>query len=210
MPLLTDFKIATNCPLAIWKLSESIDELTNQISLNSSQLNELQLRQSEVHKKGFLGARNALAHLNVSIDQLTFSNEGVPLIPNQFCSLSHSNNYAAAVINKDKVGIDIEAHREKIVRIASKFVHPKEALFIYDRVHKIELLTRLWTAKEAIYKCVQHKGLAFASQIQVEKFDLEDVTGNAQVIYDGKKYQIDLHFSTFDNHQLTLAQYVSK
>lgn len=72
-------------------------------------------------------------------------------------SISHCGNFAAAIVsNTNRVGVDVEFVTPRLRRIAEKFLHPKEALFLQDweplsQLH-LELTTLLWSAKEAIYK----------------------------------------------------------
>ena len=50
-------------------------------------------------------------------------------------SLSHSFDYAAVMISKSKpVGIDIEQMKEKVERIAHKFMRPEEMAFIRPNI----------------------------------------------------------------------------
>lgn len=70
-------------------------------------------------------------------------------------SISHCGDYAAAIVSKEKrVGIDIEIITSKVERIKHKFLSEEEMvvanktwLRTYD-----ELLTLLWSCKEAVFK----------------------------------------------------------
>ncbi|WP_315816263.1 4'-phosphopantetheinyl transferase family protein [Paraflavitalea speifideaquila] len=72
-------------------------------------------------------------------------------------SISHCGNFAAAIVSDtQRVGVDIEFVTPRLRKIAEKFLHPAEALFLEDwealpQMH-LELTTLLWSAKEAIYK----------------------------------------------------------
>ena len=57
--------------------------------------------------------------------------------------------------------------------------------------------------KEAIYKCILKK-LSFKEDI-IEKFDTLTKYGRGEVHLKDKIIQINLHFSNFENHQLTLS-----
>ena len=125
-------------------------------------------------------------------------------MPQGYCSLSHTNAYAAAVYAQNNVGIDMEAYRPKISRIASKFVHPKEQVFL-AQLEEVKALTRLWTAKEAIYKALKVPGLSLRQQIELMPFDLNDTSGSAKVYLTEQACTVQLQFSTFDQHELTIA-----
>jgi len=118
--------------------------------------------------------------------------------------LSHSERYATAVYAQENVGIDIEAYRSKILRIAKKFTHKNELAFLQD-IDQIKALTRLWTAKEAVYKALKKTGLSFSEQIEVMPFDLTASSGSAKVYLKEYLCRVQLQFSTFDQHELTIA-----
>lgn len=208
MPLINDFLTPTSCQLAIWDIVESLDELHEYTSLTTTLKEQLDIRKTATGKKGFLAVRLAFQSMGLPLADLSFTAHGEPKLSNAFCSLSHSQRYAVSAIGEMPIGVDIEVYREQIVNIAAKFVHPNEQSSIIAE-NQIAGLTRLWTAKEAIYKAMHHPGLAFASQIEVAPFSLSDVSGSAQVHLAGKTHYFSLQFNTFNQHELTLAQLTS-
>ena len=205
MPLLNDFFEPNSCKLALWKIEESVAVLAQGLALNPTQIQALEQRKTFQAKQGFLAARQALCSLNVPLDSLHISPKGAPQLPNQYCSLSHTQDFAAAVLGPKKIGVDIEAHREKIQRIAPKFIHQTEMRFLQP-LDALPALTRIWTAKEAIYKALQQPGVSFAQQILLHPFSLQDHTGTAEVHLSGETLVFQLQFATFKQHELTIAQ----
>lgn len=88
-------------------------------------------------------------------------------------SVSHGAGMALlAVSSAQSVGVDVEAPREQLVRVAHKFM---------DRpCTDIHELLREWTIKEAIYKAARTPGLPLT----------EIPTGNGPLELRGKKYEI--------------------
>lgn len=205
MPLTDDFFVPNACELAVWKIEESAEVLAQGLPLNPEQIHALELRKTPQTKQGFLAVRQALTSLNIPLDTLHFSSEGAPHLPNQYCSLSHTQDYAAAVVAPTQIGIDIEAHREKIQRIAPKFIHKAETKTLKS-MDTIAGLTRIWTAKEAIYKILEQPGLSFAEQILVHPFNLTDCHGTAEAHLSRGTLKFQLQFATFKHHELTIAQ----
>lgn len=83
---------------------------------------------------------------------------GVPFIaehPDCIISISHSFEYAIALLARRRIGLDIEKIETRSPALVSYFCHPAEK-FVYDRSesarYKDELVTRWWTRKEAISK----------------------------------------------------------
>lgn len=63
-------------------------------------------------------------------------------------SLAHSNNIiAVAISNKTPVGVDVEMHSDKILKLKDKLCKQKEA-----EEELIETLTLTWTEKESSFK----------------------------------------------------------
>ena len=208
MPLTQQSLQPKSCQLAVWEITEEVIELSQMLHLNTQQEEELAIRQTINGKKGYLAVRNALNSFGQSITQLTVAEDGAPELPEKFCSMSHSLQYAVVVVGDRPMGVDIEQHRPQIERIAKKFLHQEEVKQVPEH-HKIEWLTRLWTAKEALYKAMRQPGLSFAEQILVAPFSLDQQRGSARIFTQEGNYDFQLEFFTFDQHQLTLAQAVA-
>lgn len=92
---------------------------------------------------------------------------GMPYIherPEVFVSVSHSQTHAALAISNNNIGVDIEAPRHQLARVASRFLSPTEQTEFAK--HSNGLL-RAWTAKEAVYKCAGYEGVDFANEIHI-------------------------------------------
>jgi holo-[acyl-carrier protein] synthase len=75
-------------------------------------------------------------------------------------SISHSGNYAVAMIAEKPCGIDIQQKSDRLIRLQEKFICPTE-ITIFDNEGAtcsslLERLNILWTAKEAIKKGLSH------------------------------------------------------
>ena len=208
MPLTQQSLQPKACQLAVWEITEEVVELFQQLRLNRQQDAELARRQTINGKKGYLAVRNALNSLGQNLAELTVAADGAPELSEKFCSMSHSLQYAVVVVGDRPMGVDIEQHRPQIERITKKFLHQEEAKQVPAH-YKIEWLTRLWTAKEALYKAMRQPGLSFAEQILVAPFSLDQQRGSARIFTQEGNYDFQLEFFTFDQHQLTLAQAVA-
>jgi len=85
-------------------------------------------------------------------------------------SISHCANYAAAIASStSRVGVDIELVSPTIERIAHKFLneHEKDILLDWQHLPKlyIQLITVMWSAKEAIYKWYGDGQVSFQNHI---------------------------------------------
>jgi len=205
MPIIKELHFNFETQLILWKIDESEQELCQLVELPETEKVKLNHRKISQHRIEFLSSRASLSALGISINDLQFHEHGAPFLVNQkFCSLSHSAAYAAAVISDKSVGVDVETYRDKIVHIASKFRHQKEE-FTLNKENEVALLTRLWTAKEAIYKAFGVPGINFSKQILLVPFSIEDENGSACLVHLDKKYSFSLHFRSIINGELCIA-----
>ena len=68
-----------------------------------------------------------------------------------YCSISHSGEYAVACADTSPVGVDIEKISSFYPELADAFCAPDE--LTYAKSHGNEGLCRIWTVKEAFFKC---------------------------------------------------------
>jgi len=168
-------RVDDDTEFALWKIEESADELYSQLQLDEDEqafFEQLSKGKRHLH---WLGTRVLLrkmlqtdAFIDCKVDA-----HGKPYLVNMpyQISMSHSFDYAAVMISKrSPVGIDIELIKEKVERIAGKFMRPEEMAFITTDEHRIEQLYVCWCAKEAVYKCYGQKEVSFADNILLEPF----------------------------------------
>ena len=147
--------------MVIWKITETETELRNGLSLSSEALKRLSKRKSSVHRKGYLAIRQLLKSLGIRPETHQYDNIGAPyLTDGRYISISHTGDAAAVVISSVSVGIDLEHYKDKIKRVAPRFLHASEGQIPKD-FDEISYLTQLWTAKEALYKLYKKPGLIF-------------------------------------------------
>src|SRR5471030_2160469 len=123
---------------AIWKIEEQADDLYNQLQLKDDEKAYYEKLRTSKRNLHWLGARVLLRkmlrtdeYIDCKVDE-----HGKPYLVNlpYHISLSHSFDYAAVMISKRRpVGIDIEQIKDKVERIASKFMRPEEMTFINNK-----------------------------------------------------------------------------
>lgn len=87
--------------------------------------------------------------------ELLHRNSGGPLAwGTPMCmSISHTKGYVALISSPYPVGIDIEMWSPRALKIAHKFLKPQEMRLMDTDEERERDAVRLWTAKEAVYKC---------------------------------------------------------
>ena len=100
------------------------------------------------------------------------------------------------------VGIDIEQIKQKVERIAPRFLRPAERAVI-DPKHKIAHLYICWCAKEAIYKCYGQKAVSFLDDIALEAFPFtEEGTVNANLHKGDVNLDYRVEFMQYEDYML--------
>ena len=205
MPLDKEFHFNFKTRVNLWKIEESEYELLKPLTLPLIEKEKLKKRKNLKHRLEFLGSRAALVSLGIDLDKVLFNDNGAPyLTDHRYCSISHTDGYSAVVVSEYKIGVDVEIYKDKIIRIASKFVHPAED-FVNKSKNHLKILTRLWTIKEAIYKAFGTPGIRFSKDIQVDPFQLQDEQGTARLVHLKTEYLFTLYFRTITNGEFCVA-----
>ncbi len=197
MPIAHKSSITPEVSYILWKITETEDELLQQLNLNHEELDDLNAVKIASKRLEWLGARTALKHLVKEIGQFYIYKDqfGKPHLKETTIgiSMSHATGFGAAAINiSGEVGIDIETEREQIHRIAPKFLHNSEAAWAAGNG---EFLTKIWAAKEALYKLHGRTQLTFAEQLIVSDFS-NGVEVKGQILENGvvTDYKLVSHF----------------
>ena len=205
---LADYKLLDNkTSYAIWKIEENAEELYKQLQLKDHEIAYLEKLNKGKRSLHWLSTRvllrkmlNTQEYIDCRVDD-----HGKPYLvnfPHQI-SLSHSYDYAAVMISEDKpVGIDIELIKNKIERIARKFLSSRELEFI-EHSNAIEHLYICWCAKEAIYKLHGKNNISFLADIHLTAFDF-DQSGKFKALLslNTRQLEYEVHYEKFNNYMI--------
>ena len=164
--------------IGIWKVEESIEELRSKLILNNEEIsfyNSLNKGKRNIH---WLSSRVLLRNM-LNTDhfiEIKGDEHGKPHLINfdMEISITHSADYAAVIISKSKVGIDIEKIKPVIANIAPKFMNKTELGAIYDVKKEFEKLYVYWCTKESIFKLNGKQHLHFKDNILIEPFEYKN------------------------------------
>lgn len=207
MPLYKTIQVNEHTTVLIWKIEESLDELSSDITLTQSCQNRVDSMKSELHQKGFMSIRQLLALKGYEDKDLIYDEFGKPhLADNKSISITHSFNFSAIIISDDNiVGIDIEKQRDKILKIAHKFTPIKEYKTIANHDALIGKLTIVWGGKESLYKIYGKKKLRFLQNIYIKDFMFDDGKTTGEIRIDGKIETYDVFFLEFEGFTCVYA-----
>jgi 4'-phosphopantetheinyl transferase len=119
-------------------------------------------------KQEFVATR-ILRHEIFGHQHIHYKSHGAPFIENEgYISISHTKNCVGIALNaKHEIGFDLEYKRPQIDKIQHKFISDSEQS-IFNCNSKLEV-TKIWSAKEALYKLAGRKEIDFKTQLQLSK-----------------------------------------
>jgi phosphopantetheinyl transferase len=195
MPLFYQQDINETTRLAVWKIEEEESFFTSSVPLQRSI--------THPHKRlQHLAGRFLLLHLfpDFPHEEIEIADTRKPFLPNvqYHFSISHCSEYAAAIVSIDRrVGIDVEVITSRIAKIKHKFLHADEMRFVNTHIESQQqnLLTLLWSAKEAMYKWYGLGEVDFSEMLRTFPFHLgfEGVI-DAAFVKGQEKHQLLLHY----------------
>nr|WP_288834184.1 4'-phosphopantetheinyl transferase superfamily protein [uncultured Flavobacterium sp.] len=204
MPLYKKIQFNSVTAIYVWKITEPLEQLFEEVSLNPKCQSRIEGMKSELHQRGFLSVRKLLNEAGYTDFDLYYDEFGKPhLHDGRHISITHSYEFSSIIISDETVGIDIELQREKIIRIADKFC---DAEFQYLNREKTEeyvkKLTVIWGAKEAIFKIRNEKGISFKDHIAVSEFDLNQTETTASLHFNGVHKEFNVYFEEIEHFTL--------
>ena len=159
---------------------------------------------SKNRKLEFYFTRLLLTSFNLK-GQIRYGQNGKPFIEDGHISLSHSKNIILIAFSKTyQVGVDIEFYKEKIHRIKHKFLSSFE-LKKFDCENK-EILTLIWSIKEAIYKIEDIPGLRFREDMSVQS--IED-PGHIAIYKNGESHSYVFNYLKYNDYVITYCHLIS-
>ena len=208
MALYLEKELGDTAKLAVWKITETEEQLIELSSTPSDEMEEISFIKSESLRKQRLAVRALLNELFGEKVYLAHHDNGKPYIENDSIniSISHTDKYVAVILDQnDEVGIDIESLDRDFTAVEKRALSEDEIDDLDDdKMEKNFQLAIYWCAKEAIFKKISKYNVDFAEQIEIEKFrNNEEGELEATFIHkDGYEEEYKLEYMTFDRHLL--------
>lgn len=184
MPLHKVININPSTAVFLWRITESFEDLFDEVQLNDINLIRLNTMKSELHQRGFLSVRKLLSHCGYTDFDLVYDQSGKPFLKDgRHISISHSHDFSAIVLSNQNIGIDLELVKEKVLRIAPRFMDVSHLANLSES-DKMKKATIVWGIKEAVFKLKNEAGISFTDHVFESPFLLSD-----------KKCTAELHFN---------------
>ncbi|MHA4810692.1 4'-phosphopantetheinyl transferase family protein [Flavitalea flava] len=211
MPLFYQHNINEGTKIGIWHIQEPESFFLEKVPLKREVSHPFKRLQH-------LAGRYLLPFLfaDFPLEEIRIADTRQPFLESEryHFSISHCDHFAAAIVsNTHRVGVDIELITPRIERVAHKFLNEEEvhffnedyALFLEQwglrgKVQQ-ELLTLIWSAKEAIFKWYGRGEMDFKKHMLLEG----NITMDGEGIHlpftfeKEKKIHLDLEARIFDD-----------
>jgi len=203
MPFLKDFIINNSTKIMTWNIvSGELDES----HLNEHDKNLLNKRNEQISREHFLAVRKLLNIENPDIN-INYDQNGKPYLNiNKGISISHSSKLVGiGLSNEIDFGIDIQIKTDKIFNIQKKFLSKNELLQL-GSIDNIESLTKIWSAKESMYKLLGKKGVSFSGDLEIDISPKNNVFKTGHYINEINKVKFDLTYFSLDEYIICYAK----
>jgi len=207
MPLYKTIQVSPSTQILIWKITESFEQLFQEVKLKEKSALRLSGMKSEMHQRGFLSVRKLLQEKGYSDFDLHYDEFGKPYFNDgMHISISHSHEFSSIIISDTTAGIDLELRRDKIKLIADKFLHEEEAGYL-DRqaADYINKLTVLWGIKEVVFKIRNEPGISFKDHIVADDFEMQNLQTRAKLQMGNLNLTFTINFEEIENFTLVYA-----
>ena len=212
MPYYKAITLNEHTTAYFWKITEDVTSLFRAVSMKDISLFRYENMKSESHQKGFLAVRMLLQHLGYTDYNLVYDETGKPHLmleanttSNQkHISISHSHEFSCICISNEPMGVDMEKLKEKILKIASRYMDVKhlENLSVSEQIEKA---TVIWGVKESIFKVKNEIGISFLEHIFENPFDLKDGQCSAELHFNNTIEKFNIQFFKVEDYIFVCA-----
>ena len=197
--------ISKTSTLAIWKMEETIEEISTLIDdcVDLTSLSAMKSKTRILEKLATLCLLKVLTGKNQGIK---YHATGRPYLTDESwnISISHTKGYIVVIIDsKHEVGVDIEQISDKIKRVQSRIVSANEYI---DPRHETEHLLLHWSAKETMFKIIEEDEINFITQLYIDPFTVEqEGTMHSKEFRTEKQKSFTIHYWIEKDFVLTYA-----
>lgn len=147
-------------------------------------------------------ATRVLRHQLFGFSHIHYNEHGAPYIEEEgFISISHAPGIVGLAICRDfQIGLDIEPLRPKALLLKNKFLSEEEKK-LFETENELEM-TKVWSAKEALYKLAGRKQLIFKTDLLLSK--LSDDLWEGRIINPNALLKVELNIFVKDECVITV------
>lgn len=160
-------------------------------------------RKSLKRKEEFAAWMLLLERMLGKTPEIKYDENGKPWLKDDalYISVSHCKEIVCVGLAHFPIGIDIEPVSDRIVRLAERFMTPKEFEELNSSTDIATNATICWCGKEAIYKLIGEKALDFKNAIEIKKYSI------SSNFYGSVGFSQNIHLNSigYDNKVIVVA-----
>ena len=150
MPQVAAYHFPGKTTLRLWHTTETLEDLMAAHPGEGDRDKHASIKLDK-RKREWLGLQYLLRTHPAPLD-LSYAETGKPVLPTGHITLSHCEEYIGMVTSDLPVGLDIQSPTPQLNRIRTKFCRADELEAADIAPDPLGLLTRIWSAKEALFK----------------------------------------------------------
>lgn len=170
MPFQEEIQL-NHVSISFWRIQEREDEMLMLLPEGYAYAEHIASFKSEKRRKEWLATRCLLHRRLGEETTIEYLPTGRPVLrtnpKNAEISVSHTGDWAALAVSFDgeRVGLDMERLSGRAFRVRQRFLNVDESSLVTDETEA----SRLWSAKEAIYKLCDKEGMLFLGDMILRK-----------------------------------------
>jgi len=200
-------RLSEDATLGLWQISESWQELNEQLQLSDNDQQILESKKTENRKKEWLACRVLLHSMAPETGDISYDENRKPHISgsSQYISMSHSGDFVSVYLHKQQsVGVDIQKMKPSISKGADYFLNSSEQEWVDISDNLIMHL--IWSAKESAFKYAGNPDLDLKKHIVTKQFS-SNQNGVIEVSIDNADFKsVMVSYDTFEDYVLTWTQ----
>lgn len=210
MPLFSKIE-NTNATMAIWQMTESLQELEAMYKVKPSEMAVYTGFRNDRRRKEWLTVRILLKEMLGKDTEICYRGSGKPYLKDSsHCiSITHTIGYVGIRLASHPVALDMEYYSKRVLHLTDRYVSKKEMKYIpeggEDCRDRITAALIIWSAKETLFKLFDFQEVLFDQHVFISNLKL----GNSghfkgSVIKDG--FQADVRL-TYEVHNDLILVY---
>lgn len=202
MPLVKHIHINETCQLALWKITEELDDLLKDVCLSNAEQDKMNGFGSLARKKEYVTTRVLLKKLLGEGVFIENNRHGKPSLINfEFdISISHSKNYVGVMVGRDHdLALDIEYLSDRVFKVANKFLSQDELDLILESDKQLHIYLH-WCAKECLIKLYGKKDVLLIGELKIHPFLPSQPKFSGEVCRVDFSGKYDFQYETFDSY----------
>lgn len=188
--------------MGIWKMSESLDELTQRYAVKPHEKATYDGFRNDRRRKEWLTVRVLLSELMGPDVGIEYMESGKPFLrgSKMFISITHTIGYVGVRLGEQPVALDMEYMSSRVLNLIPRFVSPKEMRYIPED-DKVTSALIIWSAKETLFKRFDISDVLFEEHLTVRSLHVNGPEGVFTGCVDkgGFYAEVELHYKLYDD-----------